>query len=222
MASPAKPNIAVKPGDRLIVYIDGFNLYYGALREAPRLKWLNIDKFCRNLRPNDDLQFIRFFSSMVIGPTRPNQEVYLRALETLGTVKVILGRFKNKQVKCSVVGCEHTAQKWFQIPEEKRTDVNIAVSMVDDAYQNRCDHLVLISGDSDLVPAVAVVRERFPEKKVTVYVPSRNPTRGAAVELRSVATRHRDLPLLLLERCQFEDTIPDGAGGILTKPADWR
>lgn len=44
--------------------------------------------------------------------------------------------------------------------------------MVDDAYQNPCDHLILISGDSDLVPAAAVVRERFPEKKVTVYVPS--------------------------------------------------
>jgi 6-hydroxy-3-succinoylpyridine 3-monooxygenase len=221
MFTPAPPTIATKPGDRVIVYIDGFNLYYGAVRDVPRLKWLNIERFCRNLRPADDIQLIRYFSAMVTGPTRPNQEVYLRALGTLGSVKVILGRFKNKQVRCGVGGCSHTAQKLFQIPEEKRTDVNIAVSMVDDAYQNQCDHLVLISGDSDLVPAVAVIRERFPEKRVTVYIPCRNPTRGAAVELRAVATRHRDLPLLLLERSQFPDSFPDGAGGTLTRPAAW-
>jgi hypothetical protein len=175
MASPDQPVTNTKPRERVIVYIDGFNLYYGVVRDAPKLKWLNIDKFCRNLRPNDDIQLIRFFSAMVGGPTRPNQEVYFRALETLGSVKVILGRFKNKQVKCGVTACAHSAQKWFSIPEEKRTDVNIAVSMVDDAYQDRCDHLILISGDSDLVPAVAVVRERFPKKKITVYVPTRNP-----------------------------------------------
>jgi 6-hydroxy-3-succinoylpyridine 3-monooxygenase len=93
--------------------------------------------------------------------------------------------------------------------------------MVDDAYQNACDHLVLISGDSDLVPGVATVRERFPAKKITVYVPSRNPLRAAAVELRAAAHRNRELPLILLPHCQFPDTLPDGAGGVLTRPADW-
>ena len=92
-------------------------------------------------------------------------------------MKVILGRFKNKLVNCGVTACAHANQRWFRIPEEKRTDVNIAESMVDDACQNRCDHLVLISGDSDLAPAVGVLRERFPQEESYRYVPSRNPTR---------------------------------------------
>jgi 6-hydroxy-3-succinoylpyridine 3-monooxygenase len=98
-------------------------------------------------------------------------------IETTGTVKVIIGRFKNKLVNCSVTACAHANQRWFRIPEEKRTDVNIAESVVDDACQYRCDHLVLISGDSDLVPAVAVLRERFPQEESYRYDPSRDPTR---------------------------------------------
>jgi len=105
--------------------------------------------------------------------------------------------------------------------EEKRTDVNIAVSMVDDAYQNACDNIVLISGDSDLVPAVATVRSRFPARKITLYVPARNPIRAAAVELRAAVHRHRELPLIMLRHCQFPDNLPDGVGGVLTRPAAW-
>ena len=93
--------------------------------------------------------------------------------------------------------------------------------MVDDAYQNACDHFVLMSGDSDLVPALATVRQQFPAKKNTVYVPSRNPIRAAAVELRAAAHRARVLPLLLLAKAQFPNSMPDGAGGTLNRPATW-
>jgi uncharacterized LabA/DUF88 family protein len=126
-----------------------------------------------------------------------------------------------ENVKCGVVGCPHPGSKWFTVPEEKRTDVNIAVSMVDDAYQNACDHFVLMSGDSDLVPGLATVRRRFAAKSITVYVPSRNPITAAAVELRAAAQRARELPLLLLAKAQFPNSIPDGAGGTLNRPATW-
>jgi uncharacterized LabA/DUF88 family protein len=59
----------------------------------------------------------------------------------------------------------HTGNRRFETVEEKRTDVNIAVSMLDDAYQDACDQFVLISGDSDLVPGVSTIRTRFPNKK---------------------------------------------------------
>jgi uncharacterized LabA/DUF88 family protein len=113
---------------------------------------------------------------------------------------------------------------WFSMvsdPGGKRTDVNIAVFMVDDAYQDSCDQLIVFSGDSDLVPAVNVVRRRFPQK-VIVYVPSADPVRGAAVELRTSAHVHRTIPRQLLSKPQFPDQIPDGAGGFLNRPAAWR
>jgi len=56
---------------------------------------------------------------------------------------------------------------------------------------------------------------------VLVYVPSRNPVRGAAVELRSAADRHRNLPLAPLKHAQFPARIPDGGGGFIEKPSGW-
>jgi uncharacterized LabA/DUF88 family protein len=110
----------------------------------------------------------------------------------------------------------------FPTVEETRTDVNIAVSMLDDAYQDLADRFILISGDSDLVPAVARIKQRFQStKQVIVYVPSRDPTRGAAVEIRSAADSHKTLPLQLLPRAQFPATLTDGIGQPIHRPSDW-
>ena len=189
---------------------------------TPALKWLDIARYCKLLRPHDDIRMIRYFSALITGPTRPNQEIYLRALATTPLVEVTLGKFKTKNVKCGVPTCTVPGNKWFLMPEEKRTDVNIAVFMLDDAYRDMCDQFVIFSGDSDLVPAVNMVRLRFPKNKIIVYVPTQNPVRGAAVELRTSAHVDRSLPLLLLSKSQFPNTIPDGAGGTLTRPASWR
>ena len=205
---------------RTIIYIDGFNLYYGAVKGTP-YKWLDLARFFRLIRPNDDIQCIRYFTAMVHGPTKPNQEVYLQALATTPTVQTILGKFKNKNIKCAVPRCTYSGTKFFKAPEEKRTDVNIAIFMLDDAYQDLCDNLVLVSGDSDLVPAIRMIRHRYPAKETTVYIPARDPSRGAAVELRMAANKNRDLPLNILPHAQFPNSLPDGYGGFLHKPASW-
>jgi hypothetical protein len=205
---------------RTIVYIDGFNLYYGAVRGSA-FKWLNLQRFFQLLRPHDNIVKVHYFTALVDGPTKPNQDVCLRALGTLPLVNIVLGKFKKKQVRCSNSACTFAGDRFFAVPEEKRTDVNIAVFLLDDAYQNQCDHSIVVSGDSDLVPAISLLKVRFPQKRVTVYVPSRNPMRGAAVELRSVADKHRTLPLNLLPFSQFSNPLPDGAGGLLHKPASW-
>jgi hypothetical protein len=205
---------------RTIVYIDGFNLYYGAVRGSA-FKWLNLQRFFQLLRPHDNIVKVHYFTALVDGSTKPNQDVYLRALGTLPLVNIVLGKFKKKQVRCSNSACTFAGDRFFAVPEEKRTDVNIAVFLLDDAYQNQCDHSIVVSGDSDLVPAISLLKVRFPQKRVTVYVPSRNPMRGAAVELRSVADKHRTLPLNLLPFSQFPNPLPDGAGGLLHKPASW-
>ena len=106
-------------------------------------------------------------------------------------------------------------------PREKRTDVNIGIHMLDDAYAGNCDHEILVSGDSDLVPTMKMVRQRFPNIKTTVYVPSRTRQRGVAAELRSAAHDGRTLPLTLLTRAQLPPRIPDGSGGFIEKPVAW-
>ena len=208
------------PKPRAIVYIDGFNLYYGALRGTAH-KWLNLERYFSLLRPDDDLQQIHYFTALVTGPTRPNQDIYLRALATLPSVNVVLGKFKRKRVLCSVPACSHAGTRLFDALEEKHTDVHIGIHMLDDAYQNRCERQILVSGDSDLVPALNVIKSRFPSKEIIVYVPTRNPIRGAAVELRSAADKDRDLPLNLLPLSQFPVQFSDGAGQLLAKPTSW-
>ena len=47
--------------------------------------------------------------------------------EPLPLGEVILGKFKNKQIECTVSSCQHTGSRRFTVPEEKRTDVNIAL-----------------------------------------------------------------------------------------------
>jgi len=207
-------------GNRSIIYIDGFNLYHGALSNGP-YKWLDLEAYFRRLRPHDDIQIIRYFTARMLGPKRVNQTTYLRVLETLPLVQTVVGRFKAKEVTCRVAACRHPGPRVYRTFEEKRTDVNIAVTLLDDAYAGLCDRQIIISGDSDLVPAVARVKTRFPDTTLIAYIPARNSLRGAAVELRSAVDRARTLPLQLLPHSQFPAQVPDGAGGVIQKPAGW-
>jgi uncharacterized LabA/DUF88 family protein len=124
-------------------------------------------------------------------------------------------------VRCGVKACSWTGDRWFRVLEEKRTDVNIAVTMLVDVIEDKCDRLVLVSGDSDLVPAISTIKTIDPDKHVTVYVPARNRMRGAAVEIRAAADKHRTLPNNLIAKSQFPATIPDGKGGYIQRPQDW-
>jgi uncharacterized LabA/DUF88 family protein len=209
-----------KARPRSIVYNDGFNLYYGAIRGSPH-KWLNLQRYFEMLRPDDDVQFVKYFTALTSGPSLARQEVYLRALGTLRKVEKILGKFKTKQIMCRNSSCTHNGDRLFTSQEEKRTDVNIAIHLLNDGYKNACDTFIIVSGDSDLVPSVNMLTQLFPPKKVVVYVPARNATRGAAVELRAAADADRLLPLNILAVAQFPASIPDGAGGMIAKPATW-
>jgi uncharacterized LabA/DUF88 family protein len=208
----------VKP--RTIVYVDGFNFYYGAVRGTP-YKWLNIEKCFLRLRPNDDIRQIWYFTALVDGAKGLRQQAYLRALATTPLIQVILGKFKLKQVKCGVINCRYPGSRIFDMPEEKRTDVNIGLQMLDDAHHDRADQLIIVSGDSDLVPALEMVKAQWPAKRLVVYVPSRHPLRGAAVELRNAADKHKTFPQAILKSCQFPAEFSDGRGGVIKKPTEW-
>jgi 6-hydroxy-3-succinoylpyridine 3-monooxygenase len=207
-------------GKRSIVYIDGFNFYYGALKDSPD-KWLNLQKYFELLRQNDDLQKIWYFTAKVSGSKLAAQETYLDALGTLPLVEVVFGLYKLKNLKCRVDKCAYQGGRSYKVPEEKGTDVNIALQMIDDAYQGACDRMILVSGDSDLVPAVKLVKKRCPEVQITVYIPATNPKRGAATELRSATDKHKTLPLQLLSKAQFPQSLMGASGKIIHKPSHW-
>jgi len=54
------------------VYIDGFNLYYGALKGSP-YKWLDLSALCHRMLPNDTINSIEYFTAIVSArPHDPN------------------------------------------------------------------------------------------------------------------------------------------------------
>jgi 6-hydroxy-3-succinoylpyridine 3-monooxygenase len=206
--------------NRSIIYIDGFNLYYGAVKKTP-WKWLNIEKYFELLLIHDDIQTIKYFTARINGSHKPNQEAFINALLTLNKIQIIYGLFKFKKVRCLVKNCTFSGTRTFNVPEEKRTDVNIAAHMLEDAFYNRCDKLILVTGDSDLVPAIKAVKRISPNKKVIVYVPANNKVRGAATELRKSADRHKTLPNNLLAKAQFPTCLSDIKGNLIQKPSSW-
>ena len=90
---------------RTIIYIDGFNLYYGLLRGRPEYKWLDLKKFSERLvSPDNIIVAVKYFTSRVnYDPKNPSskehQEIYLRALQKLGDVEIIEGYYQRQDAK---------------------------------------------------------------------------------------------------------------------------
>ncbi|MDY7011383.1 MAG: NYN domain-containing protein, partial [Planctomycetota bacterium] len=205
---------------RTNVYVDGFNLYYGAVKDT-KFKWLNLQRYFELLLSHDDIQTVYYFTAEISGSHHAHQMTYLRALATLPKVEIVFGKFKLKTITCGVKVCDFSGERLFKMPEEKRTDVQIALRMARYCWEDACDRFVLVSGDSDLVPAVNLVKEICPGKQVIVYIPARNPERATAVELRAAADKARILPNELIRKTQFQAKFPDGFGGFICKPANW-
>ena len=205
---------------RSIVYIDGFNFYYGAVKGTP-YKWLDLQKYFELLRQDDDIKKIWYFTAKVSGSQLVRQEAYFNALATLPAIEMVFGLYKMKKLRCKIRECGHQGNKSYQVPEEKGTDVNIALQMLDDAYQSACDRIILVSGDSDLVPAVKLIKKRHPEIQVTVYIPATDPKRGAATELRNVADKNKTLPSALFSKAQFPEILIGASGKPICKPSGW-
>jgi len=201
------------------VYIDGFNLYYGLLKGSP-YKWLDLYRYFTMLRQHDDILKVLYFTALIEGPHKNNQKTYIRALRTLPSLEIIYGKFMKKTVICKVPSCTHSGSREFKTAEEKGTDVNIAVRMIDDAYNDRCDAFILVSGDSDLAPVLAMLKCQFPTKKRIVYVPAKKATRHDrhSKMLSDVSDKYRFLPVTLLPKAQFPETMNDSSGSY-TKPA---
>jgi 6-hydroxy-3-succinoylpyridine 3-monooxygenase len=98
--------------------------------------------------------------------------------------------------------------------------------MLDDLYQSKCERFVLLSGDSDLVPAIELVFTRLPAAKVNVYIPVPANKAGARErsykkELRNVSTTVRALPPQLLPLSLFGDPVLLADGTSVSMPNTW-
>lgn len=164
--------------ERVIVYVDGFNLYFGIKASGfDNSKWLDIDKLAKSLlKPNQALVRIKYFTSRLSNnpDKQKRQTTYIEAIESTG-IKVFYGHYQSDSVDCKRCGAI-----WSTF-NEKMTDVNIATQMIMDAYNDRCDMAMLISGDSDLVPPVKAIHENFKNKRVFVAFPPKRFNNSVAI-----------------------------------------
>lgn len=167
---------------RTIAFVDGFNLYH-ALRDLGEnhLKWLDLRRLLANFAPAPQYELTRilYFSAFAtwIPEAYARHRAYVAALEATG-VEVVLGKFKKKQRSCKRCGAE------WEGHEEKETDVNLALMLLELAFAGEFDRALVLSADSDLTPAVRAVRRLFPDKQVRILTP---PGRFTPVDLREAA-----------------------------------
>lgn len=167
--------------ERLIVYVDGFNLYHGLHDQAGcRWLWLDLVALAERLRPRSDVRLVRYYTAPVLGSpsAQHRQQEYLDALEAhcRASIDIQLGRYQTKMKTCRNCG-----NSWPE-HEEKETDVNIAVGLVSDAAEGSMDAALIISADSDLAPAIRVARRVNPD----LFVAAAFPPKRFSAELKSL------------------------------------
>jgi len=204
-----------KKNERVIVYIDGFNLYFG-MREAglDNCRWLNVEKMVQKLlQPNQILVGINYFTSRVSNnpDKQKRQSTYIDALEST-KVKVYYGNYQDGSEECR--RCGHI----WRTAKEKMTDVNIATRIIVDGYNDLYDMAMLISGDSDLVPPIKAIHANFNKKRVLVAFPPKRHNASMALVAKGSLTIGRKT----LIDSQFDDEVKSKTGYTLKIPVSWK
>lgn len=219
---------------RIIALIDGFNFYHPIKHHQNRLgvclQWLDYASMLSyyakrsRLHPSGKLEAVYFFSALAywrdnFSPgTTTRHLTYINALKHSG-VHVVLGNFKEKRnsfpyqcngaktiAKCLIEKVSH---------EEKETDVRIACKLLELAVQDVFDTCLLLSADSDLVPAIETLKVLCPEKQVILVTP---PSKAKFDKLKRLSAGHIAVGVNTLKQFQFPDEIDTGNGYALRNP----
>lgn len=212
--------------NRTTFVVDGFNLYHSVKQAANDLglgdkgtKWLDLRSLCASylyvIGANAQLGRIYYFSALAthLEATKPDvtarHRTYLDALEATGVI-VELSRFKQKEVRCPHCGKVNIRH------EEKEADVAVAAKVLELFIKDECDSVVLITGDTDVAPAVRAAARVFPAKRVCFAFPYRRKNKELAQLVKTCFHIKKEA----YARFQFADPLVIG-GRPIAKPLSW-
>jgi len=205
---------------RTSVYVDGFNLYYGAVKGTPH-KWLNIRRMCELAFPKNEIHEIHYCTAIVTdAPWDPQQslrqQTFIRALQTTD-VDVHYGSFQSNVVRMPLAKKPAKGSRLVEVikTEEKGSDVALGALLVAHGYQKRYEAGIVVSNDSDLILPIRIVRE-----DLGLPVGLLNPHKYFSTELLKVATFKKQIRTGVLAAAQFPDELED-ADGTIRKPPTW-
>jgi hypothetical protein len=190
---------ACSPPRRAAFYVDGFNFYH-ALDELnlPHLKWLDWAALAKLIATPAGERVERIVLCTAKPKHRPEDvqdrhQTYMDALRARGII-VREGWFLAEQMECRDPRCRANPGTW-QRHTEKEGDVSLALSLIEDAYEDRFDTAYLVTSDNDQVPTLDLLRRRFgpasakPKKAVVVFPTWRRT--GASTKLANLAATAR-------------------------------
>lgn len=203
---------------RTYIYIDGFNLYYLALKRT-NFKWLDFKSLFKTLLSNkNNIVKIKFFTANVSGkydkvkPVRQN--TYLKALKMyIPEIEIIKGHFQTHEVYMPLARKPSKRIKVLKT-EEKCTDVNLAVHMVNDGWNKLYDCAVVLSNDGDLLEAFRIVHDEL-NLHIGLITPDKASTSKSLLKYTTFRKRIRRN---LLSKSQLPNPIP---GTTIFKPISW-
>jgi uncharacterized LabA/DUF88 family protein len=206
---------------RTSIYVDGFNLFYRALKGTP-YKWLDIKLLSTNLlQKHNQIVEIKYFTALVSGifdhrqPIR--QKTYIRAIQSyIKELHVYYGHFLTHQVSAPKAPLANPP-KFSKVykTEEKGSDVNLAVHLLNDAWLDKYDCAVIISNDSDLAESLRLIRSQT-NKKLGIISPI---IKGhPSIELQKHVHFVKKIRRGVLKISQLPNPIP---GTTIRKPKTW-
>ena len=160
---------------RAAFYVDGFNLFHAVdALERPHLHWLDLKALARSIAPRSEA-IRRVTWVTAFRPQARNRlslhQAYAEALKATG-VQCLTGHFVIYSDHCNACG-----HRW-NVSEEKQSDVNLALALLDDAHEDRFDVAYLVTTDGDHAATARFLKERFPHKRLVVVTPpDRTPNR---------------------------------------------
>lgn len=213
------------PENRVVFLVDGFNVYHSAKEASADLGgtstlWLDLQSLLSSyisiFGRDAVLSDIYYFSALAKhidskrpGTTKKHQD-YIDCLRSTG-IKIRLGRFKYKTIWCK--GCKTNNVHY----EEKETDVALSLKIMELFHLDSCDTVVLVTGDTDLAPAVRMAADIFPEKSICFAFPYKRKNK----ELNSITNSSFLIRKERYAAHQFDDPYLGVAGRTITKPSTW-
>ena len=217
------PLVVLRSSDavRTNVYVDGFNLYYGCLKQTAH-RWLDLGALARALLPKHDVQRIRYFTALVStipgdgdGRQPLRQQTYIRALETISGLSVHYGHYLSHPTRMPFAHPTSSSGKFAEVikTEEKGSDVNLATLLLLDAFRRDFEQAVVITNDSDLALPIELAGAEL-KLPVGVVFPCTRQGRQPSARLRKAATFTRDIRETTLRASQLPVALTDSRGTI--------
>jgi uncharacterized LabA/DUF88 family protein len=201
--------------------IDGFNVYHSALDVETSIghcvKWLNLDALCRSFLPlisNEgivtSIQYLSAYAFHTTTDTVNRHKTFVKALESTG-IEVMLHKFSETKKYCK--NCKSIVTYF----EEKKTDVAMGVRIMQLLIRKEADIVIIVSGDSDLIPAIVTAKEEFPNSEIISLFPYRR----ANEEIKDYVDRYFRIKPKRYMIHQFPDEIELEDGTKIIKPPQW-